>query len=66
MGKYHEQFAGMRIVIEFKYFSNSELKKDTLQIAGYVAGLKEEYPEAKVSQYVIYCFGNRGFKVFDL
>jgi len=79
VGKYHEQFAGMRIVIEFKYFSNAELRKmkssvkkfrlrkeDTLQIAGYVAGLKQEYPEAKISQYVIYCFGNQGYRVFDV
>ncbi|MGE0082801.1 MAG: AAA family ATPase [Desulfococcaceae bacterium] len=66
VGKYHEEFAGVRIVIEFKYFSNAELKKmkttvkkfrlrkeDTVQIAGYTEGLKQEYPEAKVSQYVI-------------
>jgi len=69
----------MRIVIEFKYFSNAELRKmkttikkfrlrkeDTLQIAGYVTGLKSEYPEAKISQFVIYCFGNQGFRVFEI
>jgi len=26
----------------------------------------QEYPEAKISRYVIYCVGNIGFKVFDL
>ena len=79
VGKYHEKFAGLRIVIKFKYFSNAELRKmkssvkkfrlrreDTLQIAGYVAGLRQEYPEAKISQYVIYCFGNQGYRVFDV
>ncbi|MGE0082797.1 MAG: AAA family ATPase [Desulfococcaceae bacterium] len=79
VGKYHEEFAGVRIVIEFKYYSNAELKKmkttvkkfrlrkeDTVQIAGYTEGLKQEYPEAKVSQYVIYCFGNQGFRVFEV
>ncbi len=79
VGKYHEKYAGVRIVIEFKYFSNAEFKKmktaikkfrlrkeDTLQIAGYVAGLKSEYPEAKISQFVIYCFGNQGFRVFEI
>ncbi len=79
VGKYHEKFAGIRIVIEFKYFSNTELKKmkttvknfrlrkeDTLQIAGYVQGLKQEYPESKVSQFVIYCFGNQGYKVCEI
>lgn len=79
VGKYHEKFAGKRIVIEFKYFSNAEFKKlktaigdfalreeDTKQIAGYVGGLKNEYPEAEVTQFVIYCFGNRGFRVFGV
>jgi len=67
------------MVIEFKYFSNAELKKmkstvkkfrlrkeDTLQIAGYAEGLKSEYPLAEISRYVIYCFGNQGFKVFEV
>ncbi|QTA87175.1 AAA ATPase domain-containing protein [Desulfonema magnum] len=79
VGKYHEKFAGKRIVIEFKYYSNAEFKKrrtsvekfalrkkDTHQLAGYVQGLKEEYPEADISQYVIYCFGNKGFRVFEI
>ncbi len=77
VGKYHEQFAGMRIVIEFKYYSNTEFKtfkttieefrlqdEDTEQIAGYVEGLRQEYREARISQFVIYCFGNKGFRVF--
>ncbi len=75
----HEKFAGMRIVIEFKYYSNSAFKKlkttiedfqlqqeDTRQIADYVEGLKQEYPEARVSQFVIYCVGNQGFRVFEV
>jgi len=79
VGKYHEKFAGIRIVIEFKYFSNTEFGKlktsvedfplqeeDTKQIAGYTEGLKQEYPEARISQAVIYCFGNQGFKVFNI
>ncbi len=79
VGKFHEKFAGIRMVIEFKYFSNAELKKmkttvkkfrlrneDTLQISGYVEGLKSEYPNAEISQYVIYCFGNQGFRVFEV
>lgn len=78
VGKYHEKYAGLRIVIEFKYYSNAEFKQfktniqdfilqqeDTRQIAGYVEGLKQEYPEAQVSQFVIYCIGNQGFRVFE-
>ena len=79
VGKYNEIYAGLRWVIEFKYYSNTKFnklntsiadfqlrKQDTQQIAGYVEGLKEEYPEAKISQYVIYCFGNQGFRVFNV
>jgi hypothetical protein len=79
VGKYNECFAGIRMVIEFKYFSNTAFEKlkttvddfelqheDTEQIAGYVEGLKQEYPEAKISQHVIYCFGNQGCRVFDV
>ena len=79
VGKYSECFARVRMVIEFKYYSNATFEKlkttindfelqeaDTKQIAGYVEGLKQEYPEAKVSRHVIYCFGNQGFRVFDV
>ncbi|MEM7536118.1 MAG: PD-(D/E)XK nuclease domain-containing protein [Chloroflexota bacterium] len=37
---------------------------DLDQIRGYVQGLAREYPEARVSQFVIYCFGNQNFRVF--
>lgn len=79
VGKYHEKFAGKRMVIEFKYCSNTKFRKlrtsvgkfalrekDTGQLAGYVGGLRKEYPEADISQYVIYCFGNMGFRVFEI
>ena len=79
VGKYHEKFAGLRWVIEFKYYSNTKFKtfdttlkefelqdEDTQQIAGYVEGLRDEYPEAKISQFVIYCIGNQGFRVFEI
>ncbi|MCP4111667.1 MAG: AAA family ATPase [Desulfobacteraceae bacterium] len=79
VGKFHEKFAGMRMVIEFKYYSNTEFRKfkttienfqlqekDTHQIAGYTEGLQQEYPEAEISQFVIYCIGNQGFRVFEI
>lgn len=77
VGKYHDQFAGLRWVIEFKYYSNTEFRKfnttidaftlqeeDKQQIAGYVEGVRQEYPEAQIAQFVIYCIGNQGFRVF--
>ncbi len=79
VGKYNEKFADCRWVIEFKYYSNTEWsklkisieefqvqEKDTRQIAGYTKGLLQEYPEADIHQYVIYCFGNQGFRVFEV
>ncbi|MEM7537285.1 MAG: AAA family ATPase [Chloroflexota bacterium] len=79
VGKFNERYAGLRWVIEFKYYSNTKVKDskikidtfklkkaDTRQLAGYVQGLKQEYPEAIISQYVIYCFGNQGFRVFPV
>jgi hypothetical protein len=79
IGKFHEKFAGRRWVIEFKYYSNAELSKmkttienfslqkaDTEQIRGYAAGLQTRYAEARISLHVIYCFGNQGFRVFDV
>ena len=79
VGKYHEQFAGLRWVIEFKYFSNTAtrakkfridqfalIETDDDQIRGYAEGLRQEYPEAKVALFVIYCFGNQGFRIFAL
>ncbi|MEM7133313.1 MAG: AAA family ATPase [Chloroflexota bacterium] len=80
VGKYHEKFAGLRWVIEFKYYSNSDFKRlfstslaafevqeaDTVQIGGYVDGLRKEYPEAQIAQFVIYCVGNQGFRVFKI
>ena len=79
MGKHHTKFAGMRWVIEFKYYSKRkmlqdaidlatfELKDDdTTQIRGYVEGLKREYPEAEISQFVIYCFANEDFRFYQV
>ena len=79
VGKYHEKFAGTRWIIEFKYFSNTEWgrlktplegftvrEEDTGQIRGYAEGLMEEYPEAKIRLFVIYCIGNQGFWVFEV
>lgn len=79
VGKYHEKFAGIRWIIEFKYYSNTEwnrmnkkmegfsvLDEDAQQIRGYAEGLLQEYPEAKIRLFIIYCFGNQGFRVFEV
>jgi hypothetical protein len=78
IGKFREKFAGMRWVMEFKYFSNAELSRmkttieaftlreeDTEQILGYAEGVRQQYPECRTFLHVIYCFGNQGFRVFE-
>jgi hypothetical protein len=79
IGKFHEKFAGLRWIIEFKYYSNKEFRalktssdefilqdNDTHQIKGYAKGLYKEYPEADIRLFVVYCFGNQGFSVFEV
>lgn len=65
--------------MEFKYLSNAEFSRYACrpedfqldpdaakQIMGYAAGLKKEYPEVILSLSVIFCFGNRGYRVFQI
>jgi len=79
VGKYHERFANLRWVIEFKYLSNTEFSKmkcaiediplreeDSRQIRGYAQSLMQEYPEASIRLFFIYCIGNQGFRVFEI
>ena len=79
VGKFNEKFAGKRWIMEFKYYSNAEFSKfgcvpeefplqpeDRMQIRGYAEGLTREFPEVSLSLHVIYCFGNKGFRVFDI
>jgi hypothetical protein len=78
VGKYNEKHAGLRIVIEFKYFSNTKFKafkcktddfqlqeNDALQLKKYIHDIKKEWPRATIEPYLIYCFGNQGFKIFS-
>lgn len=75
----HHIFVHIRILIEFKYISNTKFQsnhcpienfplkqKDTLQITGYARDLIREYPEVTLKKYVIYCIGNHGFQIYDL
>ena len=79
VGKYNEKYAGFRIVIEFKYVSNAKFKKlklsiddfqlqdtDVRQLKKYVADIAKEWPKATIEKYVIYCIGNKGFRVFHI
>ncbi len=79
VGKYHEKFAGIRWIIEFKYYSNAELNRlsktideftaqndDIMQIHGYAKGLGREQTYDSFRLFLIYLFGNQGFRVFEV
>ncbi len=88
IGKYHTKFAGLRYLLEFKYYSNAQWKKisrtlpgkktgkkisqfralerDIEQLKAYEAEWKKEYPHAGNKSFLVYCFGNQGFRVFPL
>ncbi len=79
VGKYHERFAGLRWVIEFKYISNTEWKKhkipieswnlqeqDRSQILAYAGNLKQEYPQTRIHVFIVYCIGNIGYRIFEI
>jgi len=41
-------------------------EKDAAQLKQYSVNIKKEWPDATIEQYLIYCFGNKGFRVFKL
>ena len=78
-GKFHTPFAGLRFLMEFKYISNAKLQNrkseidtfqppelDWAQLEGYARDQSRQYPEQQIRSYLIYCFGNKGFRVFPL
>ena len=77
VGKFHSPHAGLRYLIEFKYYSNEMVKKqnidiqnfqllaeDKQQVQAYAKDLLAEEPNVHLSSFVIYCFGNLGFCLF--
>jgi len=118
IGKYHTQFAGLRFLLEFKYYSNarwnkikqelpvsvgegdskSKMKnghtgeadsskitgkknkkkdaakisqfqapeKDIEQLKTYGAEWKKKHPNPGNKSFLVYCFGNQGYRVFPI
>jgi hypothetical protein len=92
IGKYHGKFAGLRFLLEFKYYSNAQwkkisrklpgqstgkknqgkisrfqaLEKDIKQLKAYEAQWKKEHPQPGNKSFLVYCFGNQGFRVFPI
>jgi hypothetical protein len=107
IGKYHTQFAGLRFLLEFKYYSNARwnkikrglpvsagkskmnnghtgepgtgkrkkvtkisqfqaLEKDIKQLKDYEAEWKKQHPYPGNKSFLVYCFGNQGYRVFPI
>ena len=92
IGKFHTQFAGLRYLLEFKYYSNAKWKKirkelpgskegkktkdkislfqapkkDMKQLKAYEKEWKKEHPQGEKKSFLVYCFGNQGFRVFPV
>ena len=96
IGKYHGKFAGLRFLLEFKYYSNAQWNKisrslpmqspgkktgrktdwkisqfqapgkDLNQLKAYETEWKKAYPGPGNKSFLVYCFGNKGFRVFPL
>ncbi|MCP4150998.1 MAG: AAA family ATPase, partial [bacterium] len=52
IGKYHTQFAGLRFLLEFKYYSNARWKKSSSKINGKISRFQP--PEADIKQIKAY------------
>jgi len=107
IGKYHTQFAGLRFLLEFKYYSNARwnkikrelpvsagkskmknggtgepgtgkrkkttkisqfqaLEQDIKQLKAYEAEWKKKHSHPGNKSFLVYCFGNQGFRVFPI
>ncbi|MCP5106041.1 MAG: hypothetical protein GY950_21835, partial [bacterium] len=52
IGKFHTQFAGLRFLLEFKYYSNARWKKNTGKTGGKISRFQP--PEADIKQIKAY------------
>jgi len=78
VGKHGTPFSGMRTILEFKYLSNAEMDRrglrpetfearpsDLAQLTHYFEASRDVHPEETIEGWLVYCLGNRGFRVFD-
>ena len=77
-GQFHTPFNGTRYLMEFKYISNAEAARKEIdpetfeadkthlaKLAAYTAERRDAAPKETVLPYLIYCFGNRGYRIFE-
>jgi len=76
LGKYHTEFKNIKYIIEFKHFSKEEARKqkvvslkkpfedDIIQVNGYATDILKDFPEYKMSKFIIYTIGAKKFKFF--
>ncbi len=76
VGRFDSDRAGIRFLLEFKYFSNAQMKRnhlswkdfvppeaDRTQVLDYDNHVRKQHPKAQLHSYLIYCFGNQGFHI---
>jgi len=76
LGKYHTEFKNIKYIIEFKHFSKEEARKkkvaslkkpfddDVIQVNGYATDILKDFPEYKMSKFIIYTIGAEKFKFY--
>jgi len=77
LGKHHTEYRNIKVVIEFKHFTNTEGQKrkvleldapyrdDAAQVARYADDIYARFPDYKIRTFVLYTVGNTGFRCFE-
>lgn len=78
LGKYHTRYKDKKFLVEFKYLTNAEGRKqkilkirkprakDVEQVKEYEKEILREFPEYNVTKSIIYIMGNKGIKCFSI
>lgn len=78
LGKYHTLFKNLKWVIEFKHFTQAQVRKQGIaklksardqearQVIGYAQDILTQFPEYQIRKYVIYTIACKSFRMFEV
>ncbi len=76
LGKHHTQYKNIKHLAEFKHFKNKDKElwdamkkprqKDKDLLAGYAKNIAKEFPEFTITQWMIYTYKGKDWKVFKV
>jgi hypothetical protein len=76
LGKHHTQYKNIKYLAEFKHFKNKNKKlwdkmkkprqKDVDKLAKYAKYVAKEFPEFTITQWIIYTYKGKDWKVFKI